>query len=285
MNVKAQTLPSIADKFVEIENLKIAYKDEGSGQVVLCLHALGHSSKDFLYLYSLPHNNFRIISIDFPGQGISDNPNQDISSTYFAKITDEFIRKLDLKNLILIGNSIGGATAIRIASDNANIRMLVLANPAGLDKKGWLAPLFLNYMIHFFQNGVDKKSSFQDKFSKYYNKVLTSETALVRKNEIVKDAYRLAPILVQGWTSFKQAEEDLRPLIETVNCPVLFTWGMNDKFVQFGRNKKAIEKFNNYKLIKYKIGHTPYIECPDLFLKDFQEYLISKNLGIQPKSV
>ena len=41
MNVKAQTLPSIADKFVEIENLKIAYKDEGSGQVVLCLHALG----------------------------------------------------------------------------------------------------------------------------------------------------------------------------------------------------------------------------------------------------
>ena len=34
LNVKAQTLPSIADKFVEIENLKIAYKDEGeySGQ-------------------------------------------------------------------------------------------------------------------------------------------------------------------------------------------------------------------------------------------------------------
>ena len=277
MNAKAQRLPSIADKFVEIDNLKIAYKDEGSGQVVLCLHALGHSSKDFLSLYSLPNNNFRVISIDFPGHGISDNPKQTISSTYFAKITDEFIEKLDLKNLIIIGNSIGGATAIRIASDNANIRKLVLANPAGLDKKGWLAPLFLNYMIRFFKNGVDKKANFQEKFSKYYNKVLTSDTALARKNEIVKDAYKLAPILVQGWTSFKQAEEDLRPLIETVNCPVLFTWGMNDKFVQFDRNKKAIEKFNNYKLIKYKIGHTPYIECPDLFLKDFQEYLINYN--------
>ena len=112
-----------------------------------------------------------MISIDFPGQGISDNPNQTISSTYFAKITDEFIKKLDLKNLIIIGNSIGGATAIRIASNNANIRMLVLANPAGLDKKGWLAPLFLNYMIHFFQNGVDKKAnskiSFQNTTTKY----------------------------------------------------------------------------------------------------------------------
>ncbi len=273
MNAKAQRLPSIADKFVEIDNLKIAYKDEGSGQVVLCLHALGHSSKDFLSLYSLPNNNFRVISIDFPGHGISDNPKQTISSTYFAKITDEFIEKLDLKNLIIIGNSIGGATAIRIASDNANIRKLVLANPAGLDKKGWLAPLFLNYMIRFFKNGADKKANFQEKFSKYYNKVLTSDTALARKNEIVKDAYKLAPILVQGWKSFKQAEEDLRSLIKTVNCPVLFTWGMNDKFVQFGRNKQAIKQFKNYTLIKYKIGHTPYIECPDLFLKDFQAYL------------
>jgi len=275
MNVKAQLLPSIADKFVEIENLKIAYKDEGSGQVVLCLHALGHSSKDFLSLYNLPLTNFRIITIDFPGHGISDKTNQSVSSTYFAKITVEFIKKLDLKNLIVVGNSIGGATAIRIASNNSNVKMLSLSNPAGLDKKGWLAPFFLNYMISFFQKGVDKKANFQDKFSKYYNKVLTSDTALHRKNEIVKDSYRLAPTLVQGWTSFKQDEEDLRTLIETVNCPVLFTWGMNDKFVQFGRNKKAIEKFKNYKLIKYKIGHTPYIECPDLFLKDFQEFFVN----------
>ena len=275
MNAEAQRLPSIADKFVKIDNLKIAYKDEGSGQVVLCLNGLGHSSKDFLSLYSLPNNNFRVISIDFPGHGISDNPKQTISSTYFAKISDEFIEKLDLKNIIIIGNSIGGATAIRIASDNANIRKLVLANPAGLDKKGWLAPIFLNYMIRFFKNGVDKKANFQEKFSKYYNKVLTSDTALARKYEIVKDAYKLAPILVQGWKSFKQAEEDLRSLIKTVNCPVLFTWGMNDEFVQFGRNKQAIKQFKNYTLIKYKIGHTPYIECPDLFLKDFQAYLNS----------
>lgn len=277
MNVKAQTQPSIANKFVDIANLKIAYKDEGSGQVILCLHALGHSSKDFASLYSLPQNNFRIISIDFPGHGISDNSKHSISGTYLAKVTDEFIKKLELQNVIIIGNSIGGATAIRIASNNPNIRNLVLANPAGLDKKGWLAPLFLNYMIHFFQNGVDKKANFPDKFKKYYDKVLTSDSALERKNEIVRDAYRIAPILVQGWTSFKKDEEDLRSLIETVNCPVLFTWGMNDRFVQFKRNKKAIEKFKTYKLIKYKIGHTPYIECPDLFLNDLQEYLNDKN--------
>lgn len=142
MNVKAQTQPSIANKFVDIANLKIAYKDEGSGQVILCLHALGHSSKDFASLYSLPQNNFRIISIDFPGHGISDNSKHSISATYLAKVTNEFIKKLELQNVIIIGNSIGGATAIRIASNNPNIRNLVLANPAGLDKKDGLHHCF-----------------------------------------------------------------------------------------------------------------------------------------------
>ncbi|MFM7858861.1 MAG: alpha/beta fold hydrolase, partial [Flammeovirgaceae bacterium] len=93
------------------------------------------------------------------------------------------------------------------------------------------------------------------------------------RNEIIQDGYRLAPLLVQSWTSFKSTEEDLRPMIKTINCPVLFTWGVKDKFVQFSRNKKAIAQFKNSTLIKYEIGHTPYIECPDLFLKDFQEFL------------
>ena len=275
MTIKSQNLPSIADKVIDIDSLKIAFKDEGKGQIILCLHAIGHSSKDFSSLYTLPLEKFRIISIDFPSQGKSDGQEQNISATYLAKITNSFIEKLDLKNIIIVGNSIGGATAIRVPSNNSNIKMLSLSNPGGLDKRGIFAPFFLNYMINFFKKGVYNKENFQYKFSKYYKKVLTSDTATERRNEIVKDAYKLAPLLVQAWTSFKSKDEDLRPLIETIKCPVLFTWATNDKFVQYNRNKKAIEQFKNYKLIKYKIGHTPYIECPELFLKDFQEYIMT----------
>ena len=102
---------------------------------------------------------------------------------------------------------------------------------------------------------------------------MITEASEKRRNEIIKDCYKLAPLLVQAWTSFKSKEEDLRPLIANINCPVLFTWGTKDKFVQFSRNKQAIHKFKNHKLIKYRIGHTPYVECPDLFLEDFNNYL------------
>lgn len=268
----SQNLPSIADKFVNIDGVKIAYKDEGTGQVVLCLHAIGHSSKDFSSLYNLPLDKYRIISIDFPGHGNSGPQMQSISATYFTEITAGFVEKLDLKNIIIVGNSIGGATAIRIAANNSNVKMLSLSNPGGLDKRGFPSQIFLNYMINFFQKGVDNKASFRGKFSNYYKKVLSSDSATERRNEIVGDAYRLAPLLVQGWRSFKSKDEDLRPLIESIKCPVLITWGTNDKFVRYGRNKKSIERFKNHKLIKYKIGHTPYVECPESFIKDFQAY-------------
>jgi pimeloyl-ACP methyl ester carboxylesterase len=265
--------PSIADKFIEIGNLRIAYKDEGRGQVILCLHALGHSSKDFLSLYDLPITDYRIVSIDFPGQGKSEGADQPASSAFYAQIAAACIEALGLKDIAIVGNSIGGATAIRLASNNPNVAMLSLSNPAGLDKKGWLAPIFLHFMVRFFQKGVAGKAFFPKMFARYYNFVLSGKPALARKQEIVQDAVRLAPLLVQGWKSFKLPDEDLRPLIETVRCPVLFTWGVKDLFVQFGRNKKAIEKFPDHELIKYPIGHTPYIECPELFLNDFRAFL------------
>jgi pimeloyl-ACP methyl ester carboxylesterase len=264
---------SIANKSVDIEGLKIAYKDEGGGQILLCLHALGHSSKDFNSIYGLQLNNFRVISIDFPNHGNSGSAKEAISATYLYQITAKFIEKLDLKNIIVIGNSIGGAVAIRLASNNPNIKMLSLSNPAVIDKRGLFFRPFLDYMIHFFKQGVQKKPNFKKSFSNYYHKVLTSKTASERRNEIIQECYSIAPLLVEVWTSFKLDSEDLRPIISTVNCPVLFTWGMDDKFVQFSRNKQAIEKFSNYKLIKYQIGHTPYIECPVLFLNDLIEYM------------
>jgi len=267
------TFPSIADKTILINGILIAYKDEGEGQILLCLHAVGHSSKDFAALYSLDLKKFRIISLDFPGHGKSAAAAQDISATYFSTVVLHFIKALHLKNVIIIGNSIGGATALRVAAYNSNIRMLSLSNPGGLDKGGLLAPFFLNYMIRFFQQGVKGKPGFKSRFEKMYKRILITPVAADRRKDIVQDAYLLAPLLVQAWTSFKSKDEDVRPLIKTINCPVLFTWGIKDKFVRLSRNINAIKQFKHYQLVKYDIGHTPYVECPDRYKKDWQDFV------------
>ena len=51
----------------------------------------------------------------------------------------------------------------------------------------------------------------------------------------------MAPVLVQGWTSFKLKEEDLRPIIKNISCPVLcFIYAtFNQKSSRSGKGKTA----------------------------------------------
>jgi pimeloyl-ACP methyl ester carboxylesterase len=274
MTTMAQTFPSIADKFIEIDSMQIAYKDEGDGQIILCLHAMSSSIKDFTILFDSLVKNYRIIAVDFPGHGKSDAYSDIVASRNYKKIIAQFIWQLNLKNIIIVGNSIGGAVAIRLANKNSNIKALVLSNPGGLDKRGFPSSLVLKYMANFFRKGEKMQPGFQKKFEHYYKKVLPNDTSAQRREEITKDGYKHAPLLVQAWTSFNEPEEDLRPMIKNITCPVLFAWAMKDKYVAYGRNKKAISKFANTTVIKYQqAGHTPYVETPQLFIKDLSVFL------------
>ncbi len=272
-----QPLPSIADKTTTIDDITIAYKDEGRGQILLCLHAVGHSSKDFQSLYAgMPLDKVRVISLDFPEHGKSTRRNHAVSATYFRGIVQKFLEKLDLKNVVIIGNSIGGATAIKVAAGNPNIKGLALSNPGGLDARGMFAPMVLDGMINLFKRGANGESGFQQEFNNYYRDVLPSKEADARRTEICADAYQVAPMLVSAWESFKQDEEDVRPLIGKITCPVLFTWCMKDKYVQFERNLAAIQQFQEYQLVKYEnLGHTPYVEQADVFIGDVLKFLES----------
>ena len=269
------SFPSIANQDIDLSTGRLAYRDEGQGEVLLCLHAVGHSSKDFQSLYDrLPLERYRIIAVDFPSHGRSAKAPSPISATFFQSITQEFIERMALDRITIIGNSIGGATGLRIAAESDKVRALVLSNPGGLDKGGLLAPIFLNRKIAFFKKGRDQKPRFQKAFENYYRQVWPAEAASARRVEITADAYALAPGLVEAWESFKRKEEDLRPLIEQVKVPVLFAWCMKDKAIRFGRNAKAIGAFAQAEVVKYKgAGHTPYVECPAAFVRDFEAFM------------
>jgi pimeloyl-ACP methyl ester carboxylesterase len=100
---------------------------------------------------------------------------------------------------------------------------------------------------------------------------LTPECILV--HQLLKFGMMKCNYLAIRKRLYGRDEEDLRPIINTINGPVLFTWGAKDKVVQLSRSKSAIQKFKNYTLVKYPIGHTPYVKCPDDFLRDFEVFL------------
>ncbi len=103
---------SLEEKYINVNGLAINYVEGGSGQVMIFLHNGGGFWHSWEYQINHFANDYNVFGIDWPGFGKSDLPNGLISLDLLTETLSEFIRLLNLKNVILVGNCIGGSAAL-----------------------------------------------------------------------------------------------------------------------------------------------------------------------------
>ncbi len=119
-------------KKLEINGRMIRYYQTGNGENVFFIHGQVGSLEDWEKLYPLLKDKYRVTAIDRPGMGFSDMKNNDYTIERNAEIVREIIKKLELKNVVIVGHSYGGAIALRMAIDyDKNIKGYVLLAPIG----------------------------------------------------------------------------------------------------------------------------------------------------------
>jgi haloalkane dehalogenase len=105
-------------KYAEIEGLRMAYLDEGTGDVVLLLH--GQWAWGFTFRLVVPKlsQSHRVIVPGLIGYGRSDKPVADnaYSLRSHARWLRKLILSLDLKNITLVGHDVGGMIGLRVVS-------------------------------------------------------------------------------------------------------------------------------------------------------------------------
>lgn len=92
------------------DGTKIYYEDRGKGQTILFAHGLNSShikNKDFLYEFG---DEYRVICYDQRGHEASDRAVKHMNVKQLGQDMNEIIQYLDLKDIILIGHSMGAAT-------------------------------------------------------------------------------------------------------------------------------------------------------------------------------
>ncbi|SVC22563.1 uncharacterized protein METZ01_LOCUS275417, partial [marine metagenome] len=113
-------------KTAEVDNNKIRYLEEGSSEnTLLLLHGLGASAERWEYV--IPHfaRKFRVIVPDLIGFGYSDKPMADYTIEYFSEFISKFVDKIGIKELNIVGSSLGGQIAAEYTvNHNENIRKL-----------------------------------------------------------------------------------------------------------------------------------------------------------------
>jgi pimeloyl-ACP methyl ester carboxylesterase len=119
-------------KKVEINGRMMRYYQTGNGEDILFIHGSMGSIEDWEKLYPLLKDKYRVTAIDRPGMGFSDIKDKDYTIEGNVKTAREIIKKLDLKNVIIVGHSRGGAIALRMAIDyDENIKGYLLLAPIG----------------------------------------------------------------------------------------------------------------------------------------------------------
>jgi pimeloyl-ACP methyl ester carboxylesterase len=105
-------------------------------ETIVFLHGLGGSQSTWASVLGHFAENYRVAAVDLPGHGASDKPSPastDYSISGIAAKLGEFVEKLELAPSILIGHSLGGATALQLALDRPKlVRALVLVDSAAL---------------------------------------------------------------------------------------------------------------------------------------------------------
>lgn len=115
---------------------QIAYIDEGKGeQTVILVHGL--ASNAGFWRYNIPDLSkyFRVIAVDLPGYGKSQKGDYPYSISFYAEQLKNLIKELNLKNVVLVGHSMGGQIGIKFAIKYPSVlSKLVLASPAGFEE-------------------------------------------------------------------------------------------------------------------------------------------------------
>jgi 2-hydroxy-6-oxonona-2,4-dienedioate hydrolase len=282
------------ERFLDLQhnkhNLKIRYLESGNKddverrQHVLFIHGLGSSADRWLDIPDALSLYFHIIAIDLPGFGGSDRPSDmnytievfsDIVRQFMdkIKITDEYRGNDKNSTIALVGHSLGGYIASKIASgDNSS---------------------FLNKLVLVDSSGnLEKPTPLLDQ---YLDAAMNPSKEKVRKvfEQMVANPLLISDVFVQGFidrinrpgskyafeSSLKNSA-NTRIGIRNLNkigekgIPTLIIWGMHDKVIPTDHSQIFREAIRGSALnIIPSTGHAPFTEKPALVCEYLHKFL------------
>ncbi|MDD5184752.1 MAG: alpha/beta hydrolase [Paludibacter sp.] len=258
-------------EYIEVEpfvNLHIT--DAGEGRPIVLIPGWPLSDEMYEYQYNdLMNSHFRVIGITLRGFGKSSKPytayNYDVHALDIKRVLD----KLDVKDAILCGFSMGGAIAISYLSlyGSSRVSKLVLAGAA--------APIWTqreDFPYNLTQSAVDDliALNYKDRplllanFAKIFSATETSLNKGISKwlngMGLVASAHATAQCL------YALRDTDLRNDLKKIDIPTLIMHGKKDKICSFDLAEQTKKLISDARLVAFEhSGHSLFLEETEKF--------------------
>jgi len=252
---------------------RIAYDSRGDGPPLVLLHANPGDRRDFDAIVPALAERHRVIALDWPGYGGSPAPlcPADASAMFFADVLREVTEALALAPAIVLGNSVGGYAALRLAIDRPEaVRALVLVDTGGFTPQGLVSRAFCSI------KGTEAVTrAIAGRFAAHYLKLRTDVTrAMIARADAGRRDAACVAVDAAVWRSFRDPDHDLRERARAVHQPTLLAWGRHDPVLRLDVDaKEAKAAMPHAELAVFDTGHAPFAEAPEAFLAVVQGFL------------
>jgi pimeloyl-ACP methyl ester carboxylesterase len=271
--------------------LEIAYSDSEKGKTTLMfVHGLASNQKGWQKNIPELSRDFRCISLDLPGYGLSSSGPFPKSMEFLAQAVALFAMKMELKKVILVGHSMGGQIAMTLSIKKFfPIEGLVLLAPAGFElftssEKEWLTRFFSPEIL-FHLPDFQMVRNFE---SNFYRMPEDARFMIEDRRKLSRDSQRFRQYCetVSG-NLMAMLNEPVHSRLNLIRVPTFILFGEEDKLIPnrllHGRSStrkigeaghKALP--NSKLMFLPKCGHFLQWECSSLvnyWLKDFLEKL------------
>jgi pimeloyl-ACP methyl ester carboxylesterase len=251
---------------INVDGYDIEYKETGTGdEVAVILQGWGTSLGMYDSMAACINGRFRVIQLDLPGFGASDEPRESWNVDEYADFFLHFMEKLGIGRATLIGHSYGGRVIIKLASRESislELDRLVLVDAAGI---------------------LPKKTFAQKMKVKRYK--------LLKRLFSLKPVHALFPEMIDDWKGrqgsadyrnatpvmreclVKAVNEDLTELLPRIRQETLLVWGDMDTATPLSDGQLMEKLIPDAGLAVIKgAGHFSFAEQPAVFRSIMHSY-------------
>jgi pimeloyl-ACP methyl ester carboxylesterase len=271
------------DKFIEVAGVKIRYRERmGEAPPILFLHGITESLEFWAQQLEVGIGDHRLIALDLPGHGLSDDGEQPYDPDKFARFMVAFADALSIGRFYSVGNSLGGGVIIRLAGLlPGRVMGIVLANSAFIGKNVFLPfrlmtlPVIGELLTKPGPNGVKQQLSAivydQASITPALREVVERNTYRVGGAKAFLRSLRatatLGGLVDSVW---KQSHA----ILKSLDIPVLFIHGKQDVVLPAKDSVAAAALTPKATIVLFDdCGHTPRIEKPSAFNAELTRFV------------
>ena len=275
---------AVEERRVDVDGTSVGYLVAGEGPPMVLLHGAGDDSLDWRWVLPVLARTRRVYAPDLPGSGNSDRPVADYSPAFFERFVAAFMDALGLGRATLVGNSLGGLVALRLAlSEPARADSLVLVDGAGLGRA--VNPAFNSVNVPGLAEAAlplwrTPKGAYGRAWgraallfahpSNVPSEWLAEQGRLARSPGYLEAHLTVLRNLV-GPRGQREVLLDRLPLLQV---PTLVVWGERDRVFPRSQANRAIARIGDGSLCLIPdCGHLPHVECPEPFVAAVERFL------------